>query len=104
MLRVDETADAALLLGFGNNLQSQRRLARAFWPVDFDNAALRETADAKCDVETKRAGRDRLDVDQLLVGGEAHDRPLAEILVDLRECLLERLLFVHFAPFEHRKV
>ena len=41
---------------------------------------------------------------ELLVGAEAHDRPLAEILVDLRECLLERLLFVHFAPFEHRKV
>ena len=104
MLGVDETADAALLLGFGDNLQSQRRLARAFRPVDFDDTALRQTADAKCDVETERASGDRLDVDQLLVGAEAHDRPLAEILVDLRECLLERLLFVHFAPFEHRKV
>ena len=38
MLGIDEGADAALLLGFGDGLQRQRRLARAFRPIDLDDA------------------------------------------------------------------
>jgi hypothetical protein len=34
---VDEGADAALLLGFGDGLQRKRRLARAFRAVDLDD-------------------------------------------------------------------
>jgi hypothetical protein len=39
MLGIDEGADAALLLGFGDGVQRQRRLARGFRPVDLDDAA-----------------------------------------------------------------
>ncbi len=87
MFGIDKAAHAALLLGFGHDLQCQRRLTRAFGPVDFDDASLRQTADAERDVETERSRRNRLDV-EFLVGAEAHDRALAEALVDLRECLL----------------
>ena len=65
VLGVDEGADAAALLGLGDDVQRQRRLARGFRPVDLDDAAARQAADAERDVEAERAGRDRLDVDRL---------------------------------------
>jgi hypothetical protein len=43
-------------------MQRQRRLARAFRPVDLDDPALGQAADAERDVEPQRAGRGRLDV------------------------------------------
>ena len=49
------------------HVQRQRRLARGFRPVDLDDAALGQAADAERDVEPERAGRDRLDVDRLVV-------------------------------------
>jgi hypothetical protein len=67
MFGIDEGADAALLLGFGNGLQRQRRLARAFRPVDLDDAAPRQAADAERDIEPERARRNRLDLDDALV-------------------------------------
>ena len=67
MLGIDEGADAALLLRLGDGVQRQRRLARAFRPVDLDDAAARQAADAERDVEAERAGRDGLDLDHLLV-------------------------------------
>ena len=71
MLGVDEGADAALLLGLGDGVQRQRRLAGGFRPVDLDDAAARQAADAERDVEAERAGRDGLDLDDLLVRARA---------------------------------
>ena len=65
VLGVDEGADAAVLLRLGDDVQRQRGLARAFRPVDLDDAAARQAADAERDVEAERAGRDRLDLDRL---------------------------------------
>ena len=62
MLGVDEGGDAAVLLGLGDDVQRQRRLARAFRPEDLDDAAARQTADAQRDVEAQRAGRDQFDL------------------------------------------
>ena len=97
MLGIDEGADAALLLGLGDGVQGQRRLARRFRPVDLDDAAARQAADAERDVEPERAGRDGLDLHRLLALAEPHDRALAEGALDLRERRVEsfRLVFIH---------
>ena len=95
MFGIDEGADAALLLGFGDRLQRQRRLARAFRSVDFDDAALRQAADAERDIEAERAGRNGFDLDDAVVRAEFHDRALAERPFDLGECRFKCLAFVH---------
>ena len=59
VLGVDERADAAPLLRLGDDVQRQRRLAGRLRPVDLDDAAARQPADAERDVEAERAGRDR---------------------------------------------
>ena len=97
MLRVDEGADAALLLGLGDGVQGQRRLARRFRPVDLDDAAAGQTADAERDVEAERTRRDGFDFHRLLALAEPHDRALAEGALDLRERRVEsfRFFFIH---------
>ena len=64
MFGIDEGADAAALLGFGDRLQRQRGLAGGFRPIDLDDAAPRQAADAKRDIEPQRAGRDRFDLER----------------------------------------
>ena len=70
-------------------------LPEQFRPVNLDDAAARQAADAERDVEAERAGGDRLDLDRLLVLAEPHDRALAAIPLDLRDRRLQRLLFIH---------
>ena len=76
---VDEGADSALLLGFRHGVQGHRGLARAFRPVDLDDAAARQAADAERDVEAQGAGGDGLDLLRLLGRTQAHHRSLAEL-------------------------
>jgi hypothetical protein len=47
--------------GLGDDLQRQRGLAGGLRPVDLDDPAARQAADAERDVEPERAGGDRLD-------------------------------------------
>ena len=97
---IDEGAGAAALLRFRDGVQRQRRLARAFRPVDLHDPALRQPADAEREVEAERAGRDHLD---LRIGGlvaHAHDRALAEGPLDLAQRGVQSLRLVHGAlPF-----
>ena len=44
---IDEGCDTAELLGFGNGMQGERRLAGGFGAVDFDDAAAGETSNAE---------------------------------------------------------
>jgi hypothetical protein len=104
VLGIDEGTDAALLLGFGDGVQSERGLAGGLRPVDFDDAALGQAADAERDVETQRTGRNRLDLDRLLVLAQAHDRALAERPFDLRERRVERLGLVHRRAFHELEI
>ena len=90
-VNIDERRGAAALLRFGDHVERERGLARAFRTVDFDHAAARQAADAECDVEPERAGRDDLDLHGFL-GAQTHRRALAEGAVDLRERGVERLL------------
>src|SRR4029078_5759792 len=85
---------------FRHDMQRERGLARRFRPVNLDDAAARQPADAECDVQAERAGGDRLDLDRLLVLAEAHDRALAAIALDLRDRRFKRLLFIHFSSFD----
>ena len=102
MLGVDEGADAAPLLGLGDAVQRHGRLARGLRPVDLDDAAARQSADAERDVEPDTAGRDRLDLDHLALA-EPHDRALAEIALDLLERRVQSLGPVHTVPFDEAK-
>ena len=108
VLRVDEGADAAFLLRLGDRVQRQRRLAGALRAVDLDDAATRQAADAKRDIETDRSGRDDLGVDRLALS-EPHDRALAERTLDLADrsvdgsSLLGAFLFHHRdSAYQHR--
>ena len=101
VLGIDEGADAAALLGLGDAMQRQRRLARGFRPVDFHHPAARQAADPERDVEAERAARNGLDLDRLAALAEPHDRALAEGPFDLRQRGIERLGLVHCSPFDH---
>ena len=85
VLGVDKGAGAAALLRLGDDVQRQRRLARAFRAVNLDDAAARQAADAERDIEPERAGRDHVDVRRGLARAELHDRALAESALDLAE-------------------
>ena len=92
---VDEGAGAAQLLGLTDDVERHRRLPRGFGPVDLDHPAPRQAADAKRDVEPKRAAGDGLGFDDACAFSELHDRALAEGPFDLAQRGVECLLFVH---------
>ncbi|ABA47801.1 hypothetical protein BURPS1710b_0972 [Burkholderia pseudomallei 1710b] len=98
VLRVDERRRAAELLHLGDHLQRERRLAGRFRPVDFDHTAARQATDAERDIETERARGHHLDILDRLAVAEPHDRPFAELLLDLRERGGERLALFGSQP------
>ena len=103
VLGVDVGADAAVALRLGHDVHGERGLAGRLGPVDLDDAAPGQAADAEREVEGQRAGGDGLDVH---VGALAHphDRALAELLVDLAHGHLERLVSLHgWVPFSTRR-
>src|SRR5262249_31393673 len=60
--------------------------------VDLDDAAARQAADAERDVEAERAGRDDVDLAIERILAEAHDRALAELLLDRSQREIDRLV------------
>ena len=97
VLGVDEGADAAAALRLGDHVVDERRLARRLRAEDLDDAAARQPADAECEVERERAGRDRAHGDLRPVA-HPHDRSLAERPLDLSERRVECLLAIHAQP------
>ena len=93
MLYVDIRGLAAALLGAGDDVQRERRLAAGFGAVDLNDAAARHAADAEREIKRKRAGGDRLHVHGNVIA-ETHDRALAVILFDLSERGLQRFFLV----------
>ncbi len=90
MLGVHERRHPAALLRLRNHLQRQRRLARRLGTEDLHDAPAREAADAKRVVDADGAGGDGVDrLDGALLP-EAHDRPLAELLLDLADGQVDR--------------
>ena len=93
VLGVDERHDAAGALGVGHGVQGDGRLAGGLRTVDLHDPTARQAAEAERDVEGDRAGRDDLERGAGLVA-EAHDRALAELLLDVGECGVQGLVAV----------
>lgn len=91
VLDVDEGRLAARLLGLGDHLQGDGRLAGGFRAVDLDNPALGDAADAEGDVKGERARRDNVDVHRLVLP-QPHQRARAILLLDLGNNLVEGFL------------
>ncbi len=84
MLGIDEGRRAAHLLALGDHLEGERGLARRLRSVDFDDPTTRQAADTERDVERQRTGA--VDLGSLTAAvTHAHDRALAELLLDLTE-------------------
>ena len=84
MLSVDECGDPAIALGIRHGMQGDGGLAGGFRSVDLHDAAARESADTERGIQRHRAGGDHLDRRAGVIP-ETHDRPLAELAVNLRE-------------------
>ena len=91
VLDVDEGRLAARLLGLGDHLQGDGRLAGGFRAVDLDNPALGDAADAEGDVKGEGARRDDVDVHRLVLP-QPHQRARAVLLLDLGDNLVEGFL------------
>ena len=91
VLGVDEGADASARLGLGDDVVDERRLTRGLRAEDLHDAAPRHTADAERDVERQRARGNRLHVERAHVA-ELHQRTLPELLLDLRDGRVQRLV------------
>ena len=92
MLHVNEGHFAALLLGFGQNVQSQRGLTAGFRAVHLNDAAAGHTAHAQSQIQTQTAGGNGIH----LHGGvitQLHHGTLAELLFDLGQRSGQRILF-----------
>src|SRR5215216_4920830 len=74
VLGVDERADAAELLGLGDHVVDERRLARGLRAEDLHDPAARHAADAEREVQRQRARGDRVDLDLGALVAHAHDR------------------------------
>ena len=90
VLGVDERADAAELLGLGQDVVEQRRLARGLGAEDLDDPSARHAADAERQVERQRAGGNRPYAHLRALVAHAHDGALAELALDLAERALQR--------------
>ncbi len=75
-----------------------------FRAKNFDDAAARQAADAKRDVEAERAGGNGLDFRDGLVLAQAHDRALAESAFDLRQGGVKSLGLVHGGSFHEAEI
>ena len=112
MFGVHKGSRTAALLRFGDDMQRQCGLARAFRPVNFDDATARQSAHAQGDIEAKAARRNRFDLHGFL-RAKPHGRALAKSAVNLRKCGIQCLLpvqssfihgprlFVGIDQFEH---
>ena len=85
---VDEGDVAAPALGLGDDVQGQGGLARGLRAVDLRDPAARQAADAQGQVYGENAGGDDRDV-LALVRTQPHDRPLAELPMDLGDRVVD---------------
>ena len=90
MLGIDEGGEAAPALGLGHHVVQQRGLAGGLRAKDLNDTALGQPTDAEGNIKRQRTGGDVIDVCQGHVP-HPHDRALAELLLDLRDCRVQCL-------------
>ena len=93
VLGVDEGCDAAEALGVGDRVERHRGLTGGFRTVDFHDAAARQAANSQRDIQCDGTGRNDLDGCADFVA-KAHDRALAELLVNLGQRCVKRFLAI----------
>ena len=93
VLGIDESHLAAPLLRLGHNVEGQGGLTGGLRAVDLNDAPLGHAADAQGEVQGQRSGGDGLH-HHMGVLPQAHHRTLAEILLDLSQGRVQRLLFI----------
>ena len=84
MLHIDENGGAAALLGFGHHMQGHGGLTAGFRPVDLDDSAAGQAADAQCHIQRKGAGGDGFHIHGGILA-QAHYSPFAKLLFDLAD-------------------
>jgi len=97
VLGVDVGTDAAVALPLGHDVHGQGRLPRGLGSVELDDPAPGQPTDTEGQVEGHGAGGNGLDghVHPL---AHAHDRALAELLLDVPDRHIERLVTFHRIP------
>ena len=96
MLGIDKCAEAAGLLGLGNDVQSHRGFTGRFRSEDFNNTSAGNTADAKRGVQGEHTGGNHGNVLVVTGAAQLHDCARAELLVDLSNGMLQCLEFFFF--------
>ena len=98
MLHVDKSHFAALLLGLGQNVQSQRGLTAGFRAVHLNDASAGHTAHAQSQIQTQTASGNGIHLHGGVVA-QLHHGTLAELLFDLGQGRGQRILFGFRAGF-----
>jgi len=103
---VHERRDASGFLHFGDDLQSECRLAGSFRTEDFDHSAPWQPAHTEGEVEPQGSGRHDFNVRFARLISDAHDGALSKQLVDLLKDRLERCVpaCVYHAVFSSRNL
>ena len=91
VLHVDEGNIAALLLGFGQNMQGQCGLTTGFRAVHLNDAAPGHAAHAQCQIQADASGRDGIHLHGGVIA-QLHHSALAKLLFDLGQCRGQRIL------------
>ena len=93
VLGIDVGTHATVALGLSDDMHGECGLARRLGTINLGDAPTRQTADTEREVKCQRTGRHDFDRH---VGAFAHfhDRAAAELLVDLRQRHLQRLVLI----------
>ena len=94
MLCINESCDPAALLNLCNHVECNGCLTTGFRSVDLDDTSLRNAAYTECDIQSKRACRNRLYLHMCTGISQFHYRALAILLLDMSKCCLQCLLFL----------
>src|SRR6266545_123927 len=94
VLGVDVGAHPAVALRLGHHVHGQRRLPRCLGTEDLHHPTPGQASDAERDVEGEGAGGDGGHADVAALS-QLHDGALAELLLDLADGHLERLVAFH---------
>ena len=90
VLDIHKTADPSLTLRLRDRMQTERGLPRAFWPVNFDDAAAWISPYPQGKVQTQAPAGDRFDL-KLRGVPQLHDDPIPIFFVQVDQRRLQRL-------------
>ena len=105
MFRIDKSGNTAGLLCRSNGMQSQGGFTRRFGTVNFDNTTARIPANADCQVNSQRPGRNDLQIHFFSQIAKAHNRTLTEIFFNFFHGIFQcRLFRFHVEPPYNRSL